>query len=50
MASAVEANEQAFTALSKKLSRMSAHLDLAAPPAPSVSTSAPVFLQQGPEP
>lgn len=31
-ASAVEANEQAFTALSGQLSRMSAHLDLAVPP------------------
>uniref|UniRef100_A0A674NES1 Uncharacterized protein n=1 Tax=Takifugu rubripes TaxID=31033 RepID=A0A674NES1_TAKRU len=47
---AAEANEQALAELSGLLSRLSARLEPAAPPASSIPASAPVILQQGPEP
>ncbi|TWW62655.1 hypothetical protein D4764_04G0013020 [Takifugu flavidus] len=47
---AAEANEQALAELSGLLSRLSARLEPVAPPASSIPASAPVILQQGPEP
>uniref|UniRef100_A0A674PID6 DUF4939 domain-containing protein n=1 Tax=Takifugu rubripes TaxID=31033 RepID=A0A674PID6_TAKRU len=47
---ATEANERALAELSYLLNRLSARLDPTAPPASSVPASAPVILQQDPEP
>ncbi|TWW53848.1 hypothetical protein D4764_0266300 [Takifugu flavidus] len=47
---AAEANERALVELSDLLSQLSARLQLAVPPASSVPASAPLILQQGPEP